>query len=305
MKKKLIIATIITLASSFSLVGCGDKNPAEVEPTETETVEVTETESSESESTELTESIDESNSTEESSETTNTSEIDNKYEGVFYIKSIENNGIFLVPYDDKDSILDYGDNFFVSKENLSILKNGKTSLYDSLYFYDGCVLSFEGSINEKYSYSEIIPNEGKKIIVDLVSEYKEIKESNNNENRDESSIDIIQNDKFKADVLFNGMWCKFYYSPEFSRIYTMQEEEGDDDVTIVARKGNIKIFQIVREPVEENGDVSLGYIDTNKKCIYKTDKYYYFIKTSDEDKSNKELIDSTLEQIEKTIIIIE
>lgn len=305
MKKKLIIATIITLASSFSLVGCGDKKPTEVETTETETVEVAETESSESKSTELTESIDESNLTEESSEITNTSEIDNKYEGVFYIKSIENNGIFLVPYDDEDSILDYGDNFFVSKENLSILKNGKTSLYDSLYFYDGCVVSFEGIINEKYSYSEIIPNEGKKIIVDLVSEYKEIKEPNNNENRDESSIDIIQNDKFKADVLFNGMWCKFYYSPEFSKIYTIQEEEADDDFAIVARKGNIKIFQIVREPVEEDGDVSLGYIDTNKKCIYKTDKYYYFIKTSGEDKSNKELIDSTLEQIEKTIIIIE
>lgn len=303
--KSLIIISLVALMS-FSLIGCGDKKPAEPSSTETESIETTETTSTEStELIETTESIDESVMTEENSESiTNASDIDEKYEGVFFIKSIEADGVYLTPYNGDDIILDYGSSFFVSKGNLSILKNGKTSLFDSLYFYDGCVVTFKGSINEKYSYSEIIPDEGEKIVINLIPEYKEVKESNNT-NRDESEIDIIQSDKFKADVLFNGIWCKFYYPPEFDRIYTIKEVKNDKIITVIAERESYKAFELIREPVGDGNNISVGDVNDNKKCIYKTDSFCYFTKTFDQDKENKELINKALEQIEKTIIIIE
>ena len=181
LKNKLILAVILIL--SFSLVGCSNKTPSE----NTETTSTEETESTES---------------------TQIEEKDKSYEFIAVIDRIDEKGITMYPYEDTSDLLDIDDSFYVSRNDISITKNGKSSIYDIVYFYDGIVVKFEGTFEKKSSHTIMHPSDGTKIAVELLDEYKEIS-NNSNDDRDETPIDIIDDDSMKADVEYNGVFTKF------------------------------------------------------------------------------------------------
>ena len=313
MKKRFIISAIILgLATSFSLTGCGDKKPV-TETTSSETSQSTE----ESVSTETTSgdaadtSSTDTSSTDNSETTSNTTEESNDYyETVYYINTIENDGIYVVPYDEEDEMFEYGNMFYIKKENLNILKNGKTSLYDTLYFYDGCVLKFKGSIDEKFSYCEIVPTDGK-VVINLIDDYKDLKQEDKT-NKDESDVEVINKDKFKSDIIFNGTWCKFNYPPSYKEsIIIKEEKDGNENRVLIgsmSEKDNrfVRIIILIREKSQKKDDITVGSIRGAKECIYISDGYIYWIeKPRIYEKPLQELFDKFLPIVEKNLMIIE
>jgi hypothetical protein len=205
MKKKYLFMLLSTLMV-LSLVGCGNNNQ-EPQPTE---------------SAESTEDINN-----ESTEDTESTENENLIECVVVVDSIDENGILCYPYEDTSELWDIDKSFYISSKDISIYKNDKTSIYDIIYFYDGFTITYDGTYETKSEYSIIKPKEGTKIKINLTEEYKNLN-IENNDNRDETPIDIVDKNENKADVEFSGMFCKFKYSAKYKDNTTINDGENFD-----------------------------------------------------------------------------
>lgn len=288
MKNRIFITLSILLA--FGLVGCGNNGNGE---------EVTEN------TEEATEVIMEETTENESLGT----EIVEKKEYIVVVDSINENGLYVYPYEDTCELWDIDDKFYIDKKDVSVIKGGKSSIYDIVYFYDGLIISFEGEFDKKSSHTAIIPTGNSKILVELTDEYKELN-VNNNFNIDETPVDIVDKDNLKADIEYNGYFCKFTYPAKYDHIkiitHTEEGEKTKVDVTVPIKydngsERNVLLFTIERTRTEDGSryDNKVTYSGMGFN-LAETDEFSYDIVHSHEggyDKEKKELIDYIISNI--------
>lgn len=211
------------------------------------------------------------------------------------IKNIDKNGITFVPYSQDDPLYEKGDSFFVKNENLKITKDGRTSIYDMVYFYDGMVVRFKGDFENKTEYCVLVPEKGSQVQIDLVNEYKEI--SIQKPVGDETPIDIVNNNDNKADVELDGVFCKITLPPQYG-----SKIKIDYNINMESHTGTLTLFYKGKEICTiEKGDMPQG------KIIAKAGEYSYGLESqvlSTEKKSYKKKIKKILALVEKNFKIV-
>jgi hypothetical protein len=289
MKKKYFLLSLSALLIT-SLVGCGNNNS---QPAETE-------------SSEVSESI-------ESTETSETEEpVDNSVEYVVVVDSIDEKGILCYPYDNTCELWDIDDKFYINAKDIITFKNDKTSIYDIIYFYDGLVIKYDGTYEAKSEYSNIIPKEGTKISVNLLEEYKTLN-IDNNEDRDETPIDIIDKDDNKADLIYSGLFCKFEYPAKYKDIIVVKERNSGKDIYTEVfyvyndngKNETMKLFSVEKITLKQSTNIpdnKISYI--NSFNLYVSENYMYNISYNKQNTFTditKELVD----YIYKNIVLVE
>lgn len=179
------------------------------------------------------------------------------------IKSIDKDGITFVPYSQDDPLYEKADSFFIKNENLKITKDGRTSIYDMVYFYDGMVVKFKGDFEKKTDYCLLTPEKGTQIEVALVNEYKEI--AVQKPGGDETPVNIVNNNDNKADVELDGVFCKITLPPQYgSKVkinYNIDMETHTGSITLLYK--NEEICEITKSELVQG------------KVIAKSGKYVY------------------------------
>lgn len=295
MKNKILCMLLI---SCCLFTGCsGGEKPSSNESTSASDLTENNNDSSKENNSNSSDSTENTkDTTEQNSSTTTQSTENKKIKGKYLISSVSKTGIYFTDFENtEDETL-----YFISSEDVEVYKEGRTSIFDIIYFYEGFDLEVTGTLSSMSKATQINPEEGTKGKISFIEEYKDLIEDTNGDNINEQDIKLEDNTDFYADFRCITSLGSFTLPGKYSKTITHVSNRYDDAAIDIMYNGEY-VCTLSRKDIA-NG---IPEDSDNQKIMYKNDDFYMVLDWGSE--MQKDMLDIAKDisgHIKKTLEVI-